>query len=339
MDRDAYLSRTVRAPVDRGNRKILMPIQAIVGNTEVAPMMRERTAAFLLWLCATVAFSWSFLNGFMKASLERGYSSHVVLIPFLTAYLIWSGRTKIFAEAKSSLRTGLPVALAGVLGFILASHVVPFAHGAAQVVKLIAVFLLVIGGFITLYGAPAFKRAAFRFVLLLLMLPLPSIFIRKAIDFLQAGSTELAYGLFSLLGVPVHRDGFLLYLPGLTIEVAKECSGINSSVALLITALLIACETLRTTSRRVILVLFSIPLSLVKNAVRIVTLTMLSVYVDRSFLTGPLHRDGGIVFYLLTLAMMYPVWRILRKTEQKRDATTAPEKLTRLSQASGAVEG
>ena len=93
-----------------------------------------------------------------------------------------------------------------------------------------------------------------------------------------------------------------VHLPGLTIEVAKECSGINSSVALLITMLLVACETLRTTSRRVILVLFAIPLSLVKNAVRIVTLTLLALYVDPSFLTGRLHHQGGFLFYLIALA-------------------------------------
>jgi exosortase len=149
-------------------------------------------------------------------------------------------------------------------------------------------------------------------------LPLPSRAIERIVNFLQAGSAELAYRLFLIVGVPVHREGFLLYLPGVTIEVAKECSGINSSIALLVTSLLVACETLRTTSRRVILLLFAVPLSLVKNAVRIVTLTLLALYVDPSFLTGRLHHQGGFVFYLIALAIMYPVWRLLQATEQRK---------------------
>jgi exosortase len=183
---------------------------------------------------------------------------------------------------------------------------------------LLAVFLMIIGGFVASYGANAFRSAIFPFLLLALMLPLPSRVIEKIVYFLQAGSTQLSYSMFSMVGIPVRREGFLLHLPGLTIEVAKECSGINSSVALLITMLLVACETLRTTSRRVILVLLAIPLSLVKNAVRIVTLTLLAMYVDRSFLTGRLHHQGGFVFFLVALALMYPVWKLLQRTEQKK---------------------
>lgn len=94
----------------------------------------------------------------------------------------------------------------------------------------------------------------------------------------------------------------LMPLPGVTIEVEKECSGINSSVALLLTALLLAHQTLSATSRRILLVLLTLPISIIKNAVRIVTLTLLALDVDRSFLTGHLHHDSGFVFSSLRSA-------------------------------------
>ena len=110
---------------------------------------------------------------------------------------------------------------------------------------------------------------------------------------------------------------FFLLLPGVTIEVAKECSGIRSSMALFITCVFAAHLFLRTPWKKLILVLLSIPLALLKNGVRIVTLTLLSIYVDPSFLTGRLHKQGGFIFFLLALAMLAPVLKLLEKSEHR----------------------
>jgi hypothetical protein len=42
------------------------------------------------------------------------------------------------------------------------------------------------------------------------------------------------------------------------------------------------------------------------------TLTLLSIHVDPSFLSGQLHHDGGIIFFALGLAMMVPVLAFLQ---------------------------
>ena len=65
-----------------------------------------------------------------------------------------------------------------------------------------------------------------------------------------------------------------------------------------------------------VFVLFAFPLGLVKNGIRITTLTLLAVYVDPSFLTGNLHHDGGFVFFLLALAMLAPVLLLLEKSDR-----------------------
>jgi len=179
-----------------------------------------------------------------------------------------------------------------------------------------SVILLLGAGFVGFFGNSALRRAIFPLSLLLLMLPLPGPVIDRTIAFLQSGSADLANWMFSAAGVPVLREGFVLSMPGVSIEIARECSGVNSSIALLIIMLLVAHETLHSTWRRVLLVLITIPLSIVKNAIRIVTLTMLATHVDPSFLTGRLHHEGGFVFYLISLALAYPVWKILQKTEK-----------------------
>jgi exosortase len=292
--------------------------------------MVRRTQVFMAWTAAVGLLSWSFLYDFINRSLEQGYSSQSVLVPLISVYLIWHERRKIFSELKYSPMPALLLVLGGLAAFY-AGPVYPDAAKffISPAVRLMGIFLMIGGAFIGVYGVRAFKVGLLPFTLLTFMLPLPSPVIDKVIGFLQWQSAALCYHLFSLIGVPVYRDGFLLSLPGVTIKVAKECSGINSSVALLLTTLVVAWQTLRTSSRRTILVLLTVPLSIVKNAVRIVTLTMLALYVDPSFLTGKLHHEGGFVFFLVALALFFPMWLLLQKTEGAPSAVGLdPEPLT-----------
>jgi exosortase len=150
------------------------------------------------------------------------------------------------------------------------------------------------------------------------MMPPPTQVIEWVIHQLQEGSTDVSYALFNLFGVPVLRHGFILALPSVTIEVAEECSGIRSSIALLITCLLAAHMYLRSYWRTAFFMLLVVPLVVIKNGIRIVTLTMLSIYVDPSFLTGRLHHEGGVVFFVIALLLMFPVLLALEKSERSR---------------------
>jgi len=115
--------------------------------------------------------------------------------------------------------------------------------------------------------------------------------------------------------VPVFRSGFTFSLPGFTIEIAEECSGIRSSLALLITSLLAAHLCLRSVWAKTVLILATLPLLIVKNGIRIVTLSLLSMYVDPGFLTGRLHHQGGVVFFLLALVLLASLLWLLQKPE------------------------
>ena len=173
-----------------------------------------------------------------------------------------------------------------------------------------------LGAFLLCYGSRATRAAAFPLLFLLLVVPLPEAVLEKTIYLLQQGSTEIAYLLFKLVQVPVFRQGFVLSLPSVSIEVAKECSGIRSSMALFITCLLAVHLFLHTHWKMAFFVLLALPLAIIKNGIRITTLTLLAIYVDPSFLTGNLHHDGGVVFFLLTLAILAPVLLLLQKSER-----------------------
>ena len=121
-----------------------------------------------------------------------------------------------------------------------------------------------------------------------------------------------------MIGVPLLRDGFVFQLPGINIEVAEQCSGIRSTLALFITSIIAGHLLLKTSWKKVILSLAVFPIAVVKNGARIVTLSMLGSYVDERFITQSLlHSRGGIPFFILALALFVPILWVLRRSEVK----------------------
>jgi len=276
----------------------------------------KKHAAFAAFVAVSVLVFWRTVTALVAYSLSQESSSHIILIPFVSIYLLYIERKQIFASPRMSVRPAVGLLCAGIIVYLFAIwRVYPEGGNDLLPAATFSLVLIWAGGFILFYGIQAARTAAFSLLFLLLMVPLPKGILDRVVYFLQVGSTEISYLLFRALGVPVLKQGFLLYLPGVTIEVAVECSGIRSSVALFITCLLAAHLFLRTTWRQAFFALLTLPFAIIKNGIRIVTLTLLSIYVDPSFLNGRLHREGGFVFFLLILAILAPVLRYLQKSE------------------------
>ena len=151
------------------------------------------------------------------------------------------------------------------------------------------------------------------------MVPFPDFVLNPIISLLQRGSAATAHLFFAMAGVPVAQKGVMLHIPGLIIEVATECSSIRSSTMLLVTTMVLAQMLLRSPWRKALVVAVAIPLSVVKNGLRIFVIAMLATRVDSSFLTGRLHRQGGIIFFLIALVAIFLVlWTMRRGEEEKR---------------------
>jgi exosortase len=145
--------------------------------------------------------------------------------------------------------------------------------------------------------------------------------------FLQRASTSMSVWLFGLLGVPVQRDGFVLHLVNnVSVEVTRECSGIRSTMAMLLLSVMASYFYLKTTSRQVLFIAVAVVLTVVKNAARIVTLALLGAYVDPGFLYGRLHSEGAVIFFLIAMAFLAPLLLFLRHQEMAHNhpAVTIP---------------
>lgn len=285
---------------------------------DLAPFRAKRTRhyAFALFsLLGLVAF-WPTFVALIHAALNFDFCSQMLVAPPVTIALVYWRRNEIFRRVHAGFVIGGFICFIGLTAYWLAHHYAA-ALGSYDALSAatLGVVLIYVAGFYAIYGSAAFRSALFPLVFLFLTIPIPRAALDGAVLYLQTGSTAIADYLFQLFGIPVMRNGFLLSLPGLTIEVAKECSSIRSSLALVITCLLAGYLFLRSPWKRAALVLFALPLSIFKNGVRIVTLSLLSIYVNPAFMKSDLHRDGGILFYILALAILYPLFRWFEKSE------------------------
>jgi len=180
---------------------------------------------------------------------------------------------------------------------------------------ILSLVTLWVAGFVFTVGRTSWPKSLFPLFFLFLMVPWPSFLLDRVIYLLQAGSAWITSVLFDLTGVPALREGFVFYLPSVTIEVAKECSGIRSSMAVLILALLIAHFRLKSFWKKTLFLASALFVMILKNGIRIASLTLLSMYVDPGFLYGRLHHEGGVVFFLLGLSLLTPLLCFLRRLE------------------------
>ena len=278
-------------------------------------------AIFIAFIVISSLAFYKTLSALVRYSLSDGSSSHIILIPFISFFLLYLERQRIFSITRTSIGPGVGLSLVGLILYWLGNRSsFPQQGNLPLSLETLAVVLVWVGGFLLCYGFVALRAGAFQLLFLLLMVPLPEVVLDRAIYALQAGSTEISYLIFQAVGTPVSRAGFLLTVPGVTIEVAKECSSIRSSIALFITCLLAAHLYLRTAWKKLVLVVLGLLLSVVKNGIRIATLTLLSIHVDPGFLTGKLHHEGGFVFFLVALAILAPAFFWMEKSDKLRQS-------------------
>jgi len=283
----------------------------------------KRNLLFALFIGLVLVLFGESLKEMAGLTLHSELYSHIPLVPLISLFLLYVERNEIKTEPSYSGRIGSLFALAGLCFFFVGIQWDGLSRNDHLSVMMAGVVACILGGIILFYGVPFFRKALFPLLFLVFIIPIPSTVLDPFIRFLQIGSTHAADLLLKATGTPFLRDGFVISLPDISIEVAKECSGIRSSICMVITGILAAHLFLRTGGRKILLVLSVLPITIFKNGVRILALSLLAVYVNTSFITNSsLHRDGGILFFILGLGLLAPILWYLRKTEG-RGGTTA----------------
>lgn len=275
----------------------------------------------LMLLCLLPFFlAWDLTRRLLTLALSNDTFTHIPLIPMVSLFLLYTERRTIFATVSHSWIGGGALLIPGVLT-TLAARFDWLGLSATNEVSLfvLGIILVWIGAYGMFLGTSSLRAGSFPLLFLLFMIPIPEPWLSHLIHFLQEESANATAVLFNLFGVPYLREDLIFSLPGMAIRVAEECSGIRSTLALMIMTVLAGHLFLKSTWKQVLVCLLVVPLSIAKNGLRIAVLSALAVYVDRQFLTGPIHHQfGGMIFFAAAFIPLALTFIFLQKTGRKR---------------------
>ncbi len=275
--------------------------------------------SLLVLLLISLALFWPYVSATFKLAWQSDDYTHILLVLPVSGLLIWLEGKRLLLGPQTARRPARLLVAASVL-VAAAGWLSRFAGlGQNLTLQMSLLVVLWIALFVCFYGVGVSQKLLFPLLFLLFLIPLPSTWLDHAITFLQSASTEGTWLLFKSAGIPVLKNGFVLSLSSLDIEVAKECSGIRSSEILLLTCLVLGHLFLTSFWRQLVFACSVVPIAIAKNAVRIFTISMLGVHVNPGFLHGNLHRNGGFVFFAMGLGFLMGLLWVLQKTETRRD--------------------
>lgn len=275
-------------------------------------------------LTGSIALWWRSLASTLDLALTSDAHTHILLIPPVSVALIYFETKGIPVTPEprgwvGAILLSVALMLRGIIGWDI-WHLFP---GDSLSLSMFALVICWIGSVILCFGLQVFQSLLFPLCILVLVVPFPEHVLNWVTEFLQHQSAVAASIVFRAAQVPVTRDGILLSIPGLDIEVARECSSSRSSTMLIVTTLILAQLFLRSWWRKSLIVVAVIPLSVAKNAIRIFTIAELGTRVNPGYLDGRLHHNGGIIFLGLALIVVVGLLRVLRKGElRSRPART-----------------
>ncbi len=232
---------------------------------------------------------------------------HGIFVPFFALFLLWQDRGKLKAIAPSPSWTGLPLLALGLL--MLALGVL-----GAELFFSRSSLLVVLAGLVLLFRGRAFFRAIlFPWAFLFLMVPIPVLVLQQVTFPLQLLASRLATALLELAGVPVLRQGNIIVLAAMPLNVVEACSGIRSLLTLVTLAIVYGCLLESRKWVRVALALMAAPIAVAANSLRIFGTGLLVEYWDPDKAEGFFHSFSGWLIFVVALFMLFAVHGVISR--------------------------
>jgi exosortase len=237
--------------------------------------------------------------------------SHGFLVPVFSAYLIWERRDtlKLFPDRDTSLAAFFFVIVAMVM-------IVVGKAGSEYFTMRSSLVVLIFGLSRIILGREEFRKCLFPLAFLLFMVPIPYI-LYDAIAFpLKMIASWFGEHSLMLIGVPVFREGNIIHLPNIQLEVADACSGIRSLMSLMALASVVAYFMGTGAIKGVALVASAVPISVVTNSMRILITGILSYRFGQKAAEGFFHEFSGLVIFIVGAALITGLGLLLRPRKE-----------------------
>jgi exosortase len=277
-------------------------------DSSVAPVSPFRNARLGAILLLVVALAYTYRG--VAAALIQQWStdenySHGFLIAPLAAYFVWKRREALCAAPARPSSWGLALVVVSLCAFAAGVAAAELFVARASFVGVLA------GAVLFLYGARHLRLVAFPLAFLLLMIPPPDILFNQVALPLQLFASRAGEVVLRGSGVPVLRDGNVLELVSMRLEVAEACSGIRSIVSLLTFALVLGEFGGCSRRRKLLLVLSTIPIAIIANATRVAATGLAANFWGPAAAEGFLHSTSGFLVFGGAVAILLLVERAM----------------------------
>jgi exosortase len=232
--------------------------------------------------------------------------SHGFFVPLFSVFVIWQERDRLARITPRPSWTGLIVLLAG-LGTLVVGRL-----GAELFLDRSSLLLILAGVVILFLGWNWFRAILFPWAFLLLMIPIPTIIFNQITFPLQLLASTVAATVLPVLGVPILREGNVINLPSMALEVAEACSGIRSLMSLITLAIIYGYLMEKRLWVRWLLALASVPIAVAANSIRIIGTGLLVQYWDAEKAEGYFHASWGWIIFVVSLSMLYALHALVR---------------------------
>lgn len=232
--------------------------------------------------------------------------SHGFAVPVIAAYLAWQRRSDLLRLDPAPTWSGLPLVVAAFGLYLLGTF------GGEPFLARISLLPALLGSVLLLGGWGQARVLMPSIGYLAFMIPLPYLALKQVTDSARQLDASAAALALPWLGVPVLRDGYYLYLPNTTLEVADVCSSIPAVAALLSLGAGLGLARRRSRGHTLILLFASAPLGVLSNIVRI-TLTGAGVHYFGPWVLATIpHLWSGTTVFLATFGALVLLDRVLR---------------------------
>jgi exosortase A len=236
------------------------------------------------------------------------YYSHGFIIPFVSGFLIWQKREELKGKEAEISWWGLLLIAVSILLHIFGTAIYIFS------VSGFSIFFLILGMVLFLFGKEITRIILFPLIYLVFMFPLPMAII-SAISFpMKILVVKAGAWIAALLGVPVSREGFHIFIPAGSLLVGNPCSGLRSLISLLALGSVYAYLSDLPSGKQWLLVLLTIPIALLSNIIRVPILILISHYWGLSAAAPDSfwHNASGFLVFVIAITLLFYTTRLLK---------------------------
>lgn len=288
-----------------------MSILAQAVSASEAKVARRVSNRLAVWQTATLVLFIAWLYAPILARLIGQWwsdpnFSHGFFVPLFSGYIVWQSRSRLMEIRRKPSTWGLAIIGLSLVLLILGTL------GAELFLSRTSLILLIAGMIIFFLGWEMFRALLFPTLFLVLMVPIPAIVFNQITFPLQILASKLATWILPIFGVPVLREGNIINLAAMPLEVADACSGIRSLLSLATLAIMYGYVLEKSALMRTVLALASIPIAVAANALRIVGTGLTVQYWDPDKAEGFFHYFSGWLIFVVSLLMLLALHQILR---------------------------